>query len=117
MPSTFRKTFHSFLSKLGIDARYSHIMNAKEKWLMENDPEYKHCTGWQLAFILGSFFVFCIGGICAETIYSALPIASIVLAIVVIVIGLWMMAMGFILNAKCEYISSQTPNEIVEERP
>jgi len=37
--------------------------------------------------------------------------------IAVIFTGLWMMAKGFILNAKCEYISSQTPNEIVEERP
>jgi hypothetical protein len=43
MPSTFRKTYDSFLLKFGIDLRYSRAYSKKREDLFKNDPEFRYC--------------------------------------------------------------------------
>ena len=117
MPSTFRNTYDSFLLKFGIDLRYSRAYSKKREDLFKNDPEFRYC---ERAFILlqfGGVLVLIADLLLTLGLYDNFPVISVCLGVGLTFIAILLFAMTFSLMGKAEYIFSQTPIEIVEERP
>ena len=116
MPSTFRKTYDSFLLKLGIDLRYSRAYSKKREDLLKNDPEYRYCEHATFVFFIGTFLLTVAGVSLTCGLYDNFPLISMCFGIGFAFIVILTLAMTLSLMGKSEYIFSQTPIEIAEER-
>ena len=117
MSSTFRNTYDSFLLKFGIDLRYSRAYSKKREDLFKNDPEFRYCEHAFILFQFGGLLVLVADILLTLGLYDNFPLISMCFGVGLTFIAILIFAMVFSLNGKAEYIFSQTPIEIVEERP